>query len=188
MTPLGLGQLRLFPFFRAHPSCAKQCPALQRSCACSHLLEAAETLSWRAATSYHYYHTNTDHNCFGFTPKSAHTSPAPIWSGTFMSNIMIKGKLIAKGISDREHWAENWTHLNLNGLSGFVGVWIYKLRAKRGDLLSQGGIKGWIWLLCYFIHIYISKYRIMEAWNDMSWKGPWSPSIPTPCPGKDIFH
>lgn len=140
MTPLGLGQLRLFPFSRALLSCAKQCPALQRSCACSQLLEAAEALSWRPATSYRYYHTNTDRNCCGFHQTLLTPQQQP--SGLVLWCQKLKSKLIAKSTSGRDHCAESWTHLN--GLQESVGVGIYNLRTMRSDLLSQGGIKGWI--------------------------------------------
>lgn len=126
MTPLRLGQLRLFPFSRALLSCAEQCPALHRSCACSQLLEAAEALSWRAATSYRYYHTNTDRNCCGFPPNPAQTSTTPIWTAAFVLKIIMKNKFIAKSTSGRDHCAENWTHLN--GLSKFVGDGMCKVR------------------------------------------------------------
>lgn len=56
-----------------------------------------------------------------------------------MSKITTKSGVVARSTGGS---AEKWTHLN--GLPESVGVGISKLRTMRGDLLSQGGGKGWI--------------------------------------------
>lgn len=81
-----------------------------------------------------------------------------------MSKIVIKGELIAE--RGRDHCAEKWTRLN--GLPESVGVGIYKLRTMRGDLLSQGGVKGWISLwkspgCCVTVHR--PTYLSIESWK-----------------------
>lgn len=130
---LGIGPFSHFPeLSSAVLSSAQRCTEAVLA------LSSWKLQSWRAATSYHYYHTNTDHNCCGFPPNTAHTSATPIWTGTFMSKIITKSKVIAS----RDHCADKWTHLH--GLPESAGVGIYKLRTMRGDLLSQGGRKGWI--------------------------------------------